>query len=141
MLMILGRNIKDLIKTGLLAGAGLALLLLLATFKFLGPFSAVLSLIGLIARVFLTERLLESEYRKWQGRLLDGVPTLVNFVPAFLEVEGVTPREALSHTVPFMSEPMKGEMWRAINKISRTGPAFGRKSTGGMRVNVSFASS
>jgi len=121
MLSILGRNVKDLIKTGLVAGAGLALLLLLVTFKFLGPFSAVLSLIGLITGVFLTERLLESEYRKWQGRLLDGVPTLVNFVPAFLEVEGVTPREALSHTVPFMSEPMKDEMWRAINKISRTG--------------------
>lgn len=120
-LSILGRNVKDLVKTGLLAGIGLALLMFLLTFKILGPFSAVLSLTGLIAGVFLTERLLESEYRKWQGRLLDGIPTLVNFVPAFLEVEGVTPREALAHTVPFISEPMKGEMWRAINKISRTG--------------------
>ncbi|WP_238492580.1 hypothetical protein [Desulfotruncus alcoholivorax] len=118
---ILNRSVKDVLKTGVITGAGLALLAFLISFKFIGPFSAVLCLISLILGVFLTEKLLQNEYRKWQSNLLDGIPTLVSFMPSFLEVEGVTPREAFANTVPFLPNPLKDEMWNAVDRIKRTG--------------------
>ncbi|MGB9826314.1 MAG: hypothetical protein ACPLRU_06550 [Desulfofundulus sp.] len=120
-LAIIGRGARDVLKTGIVTGTGLGLLVFLVFFKFAGP---LLSLVpgfgGVVVGVILTGKILENEYRKWQGRLLDGVPTLVNFVPAFLEVEGVTPREALGYTIPFLPEPLRSEMWSAFDKIRRT---------------------
>ncbi|AEG14439.1 hypothetical protein Desku_0839 [Desulfofundulus kuznetsovii DSM 6115] len=119
-LAIIGKGTRDVLKTGIVTGFGLGLLICMVSFKFAGPFSLVLGFGGVVLGVILTGTILENEYRKWQGRLLDGVPTLVNFVPAFLEVEGVTPREALGYTIPFLPEPLRSEMWSAFDKIKRT---------------------
>lgn len=120
-LKMLGRSMKDMVKTGLLVGMGLAVLIFLITFRLLGPFAVVLSLAGLILGMLLAEKLLDKEYKRWQEDLLSGVPQMVNFVPAFLEIEGVLPREALNYTLPFLPEPLKSEMWSVINKVKRTG--------------------
>jgi len=121
MLKILEKNTKDVVRTGLLAGVCLALIAFLVSYRFIGPLSVILCPACLMLGIFLTEKVLQNEYRQWQTKLFEGVPTLISFVPAFLEVEGVTPREALSHTVPFLPEPLKSEMRAAINKIKRTG--------------------
>lgn len=119
-LTILGRSVKDVIKTGIVTGMGLGLLALLISFKFLGPYSALPAVVFLALGILLTGKVLQSEFKRWQNKLLDGIPTLVNFVPAFLEIEGVTPREALTHTVAFLPEPLRSEMWSVISKIKRT---------------------
>ncbi|OPY63677.1 MAG: Bacterial type II secretion system protein F domain protein [Pelotomaculum sp. PtaU1.Bin065] len=120
-LTILGKSYKDMVKTGLLSGLGVAVLCFLLTFKFIGPYSLIASLVSFIVGIFLTEKILENEYRMWQRKILEGVPTLVNFAPAFLEVDGVTPREALSETVNFLPEPLRSEMESLVDTVKRTG--------------------
>ncbi len=118
---ILNRSIKDIVKTGLLVGIGLGFIVTLLTFKFIGPFAVVAGLLTVLSGFILAEKLVESEYKKWQERLFEGIPTLVNFTPAFLEIESITPREALNYTLPFLPEPLRSEMWSAIDRIRRTG--------------------
>lgn len=120
-LKILGRSVKDVIKTGIVTGVGLGFLALILTFKFLGPFSVIPAVVFLIFGILLTDKVLQGEFKRWQSKLADGIPTLVNFMPAFLEIEGVTPREALSHTIAFLPDPLRSEMQPVVNKIARTG--------------------
>lgn len=121
LLKVIGRTAGDVVRTGLLAGTGLGLTALLASAPFLGAFSAVLFVAFFLAGVVVTDRVVQNEFRRWQGRLFDGIPSLVGFVPAFLEVEGVTPREALVQALPFLPEPLRSEMWSAADRIRRTG--------------------
>lgn len=121
MMETIGRNMQEVVKTGALAGGGMALVLFLLSFRFLGPFSVGLAVLGMLLGVLLTDKVAQNEYARWQGRLLDGLPTLVNIMPAFLEVDGVTPREAIGHSLPFLPEPLRSEMNKVMDKIRRTG--------------------
>jgi len=113
-LALIGRTVRDVVRASLLVGVGLGFLVFLLTVKFLGVFSLVLALGCGIIGVFLIEKSIEAEYNKWRNKLLDGVPDLVGFFPAFLEVEGVTLREALEHTEPFLREPLRSEVRSAL---------------------------
>ncbi len=117
----LGRSTKEILKTGVIVGFGLALIVIITTFKFLGPYSALLAITAFLFGVLSTDKVVESEYKKWQEELFTGIPALVNFVPAFLEVQGITAREALYYSLPFIPQPLRGEMEEVINKIKRTG--------------------
>ncbi|MBC7105317.1 MAG: hypothetical protein H5T97_05210, partial [Firmicutes bacterium] len=121
MLEIAGRSPAEVARAGLFAGAGLGLLALLAGAKFLGPWSAVFAVGLFAAGVLIAGKAAENEYRRWQARLVSGMPDLVSFVPAFLEVSGVTPREALTHSLDFLSEPLKTEMFKAVDRVKRRG--------------------
>lgn len=118
---LLGKSAKAVLKTGIFTGFALAVLAFLLAFKFIGAFSVVVAVAFFILGIFITEKVLENEYRIWQGKLLEGVSALINFVPAFLEVEGVTPREALGNSVAFLPEPLRSEMAVAVDNIKRTG--------------------
>lgn len=120
-LALIGRNVRDVLRASLLVGAGLGFLVFLLTVEFLGAFSLVLAFAFGIVGVFLVEKSIETEYNKWRNRLLDGVPDLVGFFPAFLEVEGVTPREALEHTEPFLREPLRSQVKSALVSLKLKG--------------------
>lgn len=119
-LAIMGRTMGDVIKAGMVAGFGLSLLGLLS-FKFFGALSLVLAVALFILGLGITQVVMGNEFKRWQSKVLASVPTLLNFVPAFLEVGSVTPREALSHTLPLLGEPLKSELWRVVDLIARTG--------------------
>lgn len=121
LLRIIGRSVGDVARTGVAVGAGLGLIGLLVSFRFIGAFSAILFVGLLILGIVVVDRVMQNEFRQWQGRLFDGIPPLVNFMPAFLEIESVTPREALAHAIPFLPEPLKSEMWTVVDRIRRTG--------------------
>lgn len=116
-LALLGRNVRDVLKLSLLIGSGLSFLVFVVTAKFLGAFALVLAVATGVLSIFLVEKAIENEYKKWRARLLEGMPSLVGFFPAFLEVEGVTPREALEHTVPFLPEPLRSEVQSVLTSI------------------------
>ncbi|MGB9860000.1 MAG: hypothetical protein ACPLQP_08720 [Moorellaceae bacterium] len=120
-LALIGRNVRDVLKASLLVGTGLGFLVFVFTVKFLGLFSLVLAFACGILGVFFVERSIEAEYNRWRSRLLDGVPDLVGFFPAFLEVEGVTTREALEHTEPFLREPLRSEVKSALISLKLRG--------------------
>ncbi|RDV81181.1 hypothetical protein [Ammonifex thiophilus] len=116
-LRYMGKSLKDVLRASLVVGLGLALLVFLLTVKFLGAFSLVLAVAAGVLGLFLVEKAVENAGKKYREKLLDGVPSLVAFFPAFLEVEGVTPKEALEHTVPFLPEPLRSEVAQALVKL------------------------
>ena len=122
-LAVVNRSAADIIKTGLFIGFCLGLVTLIASFKFIGVLAIPLSIAAMLAGIFLAEFAAQNEFRAWQARLFEGVPVMVNFIPAFLEVGSIIPREAISMTIPFLPEPLKSEVWAALDKIKRTGDA------------------
>lgn len=91
---------------------------LLAYFK-IKEFALLAGILVSILWLVIERLIAEQAYRKWQGELFEGIPTLINFFPAFLEVEGVTPRESLALTLPFLPEPLRTEMWVVLDSITR----------------------
>lgn len=120
-LSAMGRSPEEVIKISLTVGAGLALVGGFLSFKFLKILALAIAAVLFIAGIWITQLVVENEFKRWQSKILSGIPTLLNFVPAFLEVGSVTPREALSLTLPFLSNPLAEELWSVVDTISRTG--------------------
>ncbi|MEG6617492.1 hypothetical protein V6C27_13850 [Peptococcaceae bacterium 1198_IL3148] len=120
-LTIINKSIDDIIKYATFFGLGFGLLATILTVKFIGAFSIIVGFVATVAGVLTTRILIENEFKKWQAELFQGVPPLINFMPAFLDVGALTPSEALVYTVPFLPEPLKSEMQLVINRIKRTG--------------------
>ena len=118
---ILDKEVEDVISIGLLIGGAFGVLGFLITVLPLGGYAIVVGVAFFISGLFLTEIVLSNEYRRWQDKLLEGIPTLINFMPSFLEVGTITPREAINLTIPFLSNPLRAEMMSVVNKIARTG--------------------
>jgi len=76
-----------------------------------------------IAGCFVSEWSALNSYRKWQGRLAEGITILVDFMPAFLELPTSTTLSAIEQTVLFLPEPLKSEVSRLLDNIKRTGKA------------------
>jgi uncharacterized membrane protein YhaH (DUF805 family) len=114
------KSAEEVVRTGLLTGGMLALLGFLVFFNFIGAFAVLVAVAFFFLGIFVTQKVLENEYRRWQDNLYAGVPQLVNFVPAFLEIEGITVREAIEHTLVFLPQPLRQEIWQALDMIKRT---------------------
>ncbi|GAF24708.1 glutamate-1-semialdehyde aminotransferase [Moorella thermoacetica Y72] len=114
-----GRTVRELIQSGALIGAGLALLGFLIGVKFLGVFALVPAAALFLLGIFLAASAVDTEFRRWQAKVLAGVPNLFNFVPVFLETGAVTPREALFLSLPFIPEPLRGLLENALSRIAR----------------------
>jgi len=114
------RNQAQIIKIGLILGgiAGLLSVLLI------GDLIAVV-LIPLLALggLLLFDAWVGIDYKYWQNNLADGLPTLIHFLPAFLQTGAITTRRALELTAPFLPEPLRSEMAGAVNQLTRTGAA------------------
>jgi len=121
LLAIVGRSMQEVVKTGIVTGTGLGLIAFMTTFRLVGPLAVAIAVACSLLGVLLTGKAVNNEYRRWQARLLAGLPTLVNFLPSFLAVDGVTAREALGYSLSFLPEPLKSELWAVLDKIRRTG--------------------
>lgn len=120
-LAIVNRSAADIIKSGLFIGLGLGVLALLAGMKFIGLLAIPAAIAVALLGIYLAELGAQNDFKTWQARLFEGVPVMVNFVPAFLEVGSISPREAIALTLPFLPEPLKTEVWTALDRIKRTG--------------------
>ncbi len=114
-----GRTVHELVRSGALIGAGLALLGFLLGVKFLGVFALVPAAVLFLLGMFLAANAVDTEFRRWQAKVLAGVPNIFNFVPVFLETGAVTPREALFLSLPFIPEPLWGLLENALSRIAR----------------------
>lgn len=117
----MGKTQADIIKIALMIGLGLGFITFFIGFKFIGVLVIPLAIIVAIGGVLLTEKVLENEFKLWQARALESAPTLINFIPAFLEIGNVTLGDTIRMTLPFLREPLKSEVWRAYDQIARTG--------------------
>ncbi|KUK11511.1 MAG: hypothetical protein XD50_0294 [Clostridia bacterium 41_269] len=121
MLNVIGKTAKEVTRKGILLASLLAFLSFALTVKFIGVFALLAAVFFFGIGILLTEKLIEGEFRRWQARVIENMPVLISFMPAFLEIEGITPREALSYSVGFLSDPLKSELESVIDKIKRTG--------------------
>ncbi|MBO8128244.1 MAG: hypothetical protein H0Z39_03470 [Peptococcaceae bacterium] len=122
-LEILGRSVGQVLRASLLIGGGLGAVTFLGAAKFVGAWTLPAALVAFFSGAALVELTLVNEFRAWQQKMLDGLPALVNFVPAFLDIGSITAREALEKTVPFLPEPLRSEMVETVGHISRTADA------------------
>ncbi|MDA8337162.1 MAG: hypothetical protein M0Z41_19605 [Peptococcaceae bacterium] len=122
---ILGGGPGRYLRQGFLLGGLSGLLLFLLTFSRLRAFAGLFLLAGAGSGAILADLALRQRYTRWQDGIIMGLPVLVDFLPAFLEIRGVTVRDALAHTVDFLPEPLRGEMDDAVREIRRSGNARG----------------
>lgn len=94
------------------------------TFVVTRSFNVLTVLVGLVtlaAGTVVGKLNTDQLYKRWQGGLLEGVPTFIDFFPAFLEVEGIINKEALRLTLDFLPEPLYSEMWQVYFRIDTAG--------------------
>ncbi|RJX22196.1 MAG: hypothetical protein C4575_01980 [Desulforudis sp.] len=122
-LAVLSKHSKEVVNTAFLIGGGIGVVSLLFGWILVGPWAFIIAIFGFIGGMLLTDVLIQNEYKQAQARLFEGIPALINFMPAFLEIGSITPREAMQHTLSFLPEPLKSEMWSVCDRIARTGNA------------------
>ncbi|MDI6906426.1 MAG: hypothetical protein QMC81_02900 [Thermoanaerobacterales bacterium] len=120
-LKVLGRSVGQLIRFSMLFGGILGGLTFLASVRFIGLWALPLAVLVGLGGIGVVEFGLRNEFRSWQDRMVDGLPQLVGFVPAFLSVGSITPSEALRLTLPFLPQPLRSEMAAVVDKITDTG--------------------
>ncbi|SHE97840.1 hypothetical protein SAMN02745218_01197 [Desulfofundulus australicus DSM 11792] len=116
-----GRTPEEVVKRWLLFGVPLGLLVILLAWESLGVLSVAAALILVAAILFALDAAVANEYRRWRDKLVDGIPVLAAFVPAFLETGVVTPRRALELALPFLPEPLRSELDSAVGSVARSG--------------------
>ncbi len=121
---VLSKHQQAVVNTAIAIGVGLGALVLIGGWFLVGYWSLILAVFASLLGTVLTDMLLQNEYKQLQEKMLAGVPAVISFVPAFLEVGSITPREAIEHTLAFTAEPFKSEMRTALSRISRTGNPY-----------------
>ncbi|MBE3582128.1 MAG: hypothetical protein IMW96_10955 [Thermoanaerobacteraceae bacterium] len=117
-LQTIGRTAGELFRGGAVIGGAAAFLAFVVAVRFLGVFALVPAAVAFMVGPLLASASVDYEFRRWQGRVLDGVPNLFNFVPAFLETGVLTPREALALSLPFIPQPLRGLLENAVASIT-----------------------
>jgi len=122
---ILGNGAGQYLRQGfLLSGLAGVLLFLLTSWR-LHAWACLFLAAGAGSGALLADLALRQRYTRWQDGIILGLPILVDFLPAFLEVKGVTMRDALGNTVDFLPEPLRSEVEAAVQEIRRNGNARG----------------
>jgi hypothetical protein len=118
----MGKSVGGVIRTSLLIGVCFGMLGLIVAF-FLAPhwLELIIGVFCFAIGIALSQAVESSEFKKWQTRVLDDVPTLTSFAPSFLKVGSITLRDAIAMTVPFLKGPLGDEIWTALDTVKRTG--------------------
>lgn len=118
---VTNKTMADLLKTTLFVGLFLSAIVVILTFKWLGMFSFVLTLPAFVAGMFITRNSLSLEFLAWQKDMRKGLSSLLEFMKAFLKLEGLTTKEALGQSVANIPNPLKTELELTLQQISDTG--------------------
>lgn len=118
---MLSKDLKELFNASIALGLGLAFLLGIFTYIFVPILVPIAIVLGFGIGVILVDIGIDTEYKRFQSQMAQGTLPLASFMPAFLEAEGVTPREALMFTLPFIPTPLHEELRLAVSRIARTG--------------------
>jgi hypothetical protein len=122
-LEIVGRKAKDVLKSGLLIGVCLGVFGFMITLKRLHWLAIIVGIASFFVGLLMARFGVNREFKNWQARVFDDVPNLISFTPAFLRTGSITLRGAISLTLPFLSGPLRDEIWMTIDRIKRTGSA------------------
>ncbi len=120
-LAILGKTTGDAFRFSLAVSIAAGLLGFLPAFFKWRWLALIVGVAFFVSGFLLSQHAVKNEFKKWQARVFGDVPTLISFAPSFLRVGGITLRDAISMTVPFLSGPLRDEVWTALDRIRRTG--------------------
>jgi Flp pilus assembly protein TadB len=124
-LKILGKTVGDVVKSSLFISAGIGFFGFLMAFYRLHWLALIVGIACFAVGLALSRAGVNNEFKRWQARVFEEVPILISFAPSFLKVGGITLRDAISMTVPFLEGPLRDEIWTALDKIQRTGNTRG----------------
>lgn len=122
-LAIIGKTVEDTAMSSFFVSAGAGLLGFIITFSKLHGLSSLVGIVCFAIGFLVSQVGIKNEFNKWQAQVFAELPTLISFAPSFLKVGGITLREAISMTVPFLRGPLRDEVWNALDRIKRTGAA------------------
>lgn len=120
-IQLMEKETKTLFTTGIIIGVSTALLMGIVAFVIFPALIPIGIILGLAVGILLVNIAIENEHQKYQREMAIGALPLVRFMPSFLEVDGIIPREALTNTLPFVPDPLQKELKIAISRIVRTG--------------------
>ncbi|MTI82347.1 MAG: hypothetical protein FH756_00295 [Firmicutes bacterium] len=120
---VIQKSKDEVVKIAMVSTLGSAGVILVLGFKPLGFWATVLAVVVSILILIGLEFVLQNEFKRWQDSMFDSMPTLVNFIPAFLSVGSITLLQSIKLTIPFLSDPLKSEMWTVWEEINRSGGA------------------
>jgi hypothetical protein len=118
---VLGRTADDVVKISIIISVFLGILGILFTLRRWHWLALVAGAACFMTGFLLSQAVVENEFKRWQSMVFNEVPVLINFAPAFLKVGGITLRDAISMTIPFLSSPLREEIWTMLDRIRRTG--------------------
>lgn len=120
-LSLVGRERNELFQYGIILGIGSGGLIGLIMYLIAPALVPVGLILGLGLGIVLVDIAIENEYKKFQRQMAEGTIPLADFMPSFLETESITPREALALSLPFIPNPLKKELEKAVIDIARSG--------------------
>ena len=115
-LKILGKTVGDVIRSSLFISACIGLLGFLLAFFRLHWLALIVGIACFAIGFMLSQAGVNNEFKRWQARVFEEVPILISFAPSFLKVGGITLRDAISMTVPFLKGPLRDEIWAALRQ-------------------------
>ncbi|HBK68952.1 MAG TPA: hypothetical protein DDZ91_09945 [Firmicutes bacterium] len=124
-LEIMKRTADEYLKKALVVGVMVGLIFTLPGLFVIGVPALLFLFVGLALSVVIAEVSISATYQKWQEGVLEDLPALIDFLPAFLESPSITPRQALENTIPFLPGALGGELKVVVDNIKRTGDAKG----------------
>lgn len=120
-LEILGKTVGGIIKSSFFISVCMGMLGFLLAFSRLRWFAVIPGVICFAIGLSMSQAAVGNEFRRWQAKVFSEVPTLIGVMPAFLKVGGITLREAITMTLPFIHGPLQEELLNVIDRIKRTG--------------------
>lgn len=124
-----------MLKKGFIIGVLIGILLLLLTIHAMGSLSLSMFFVGMILGILAVDMSIRRSYREWRQNMAMGIPSLIDFLPAFLEIKGMTVFSALKSTLSFIPEPLKSEIGYTVTRIGNTGDYAGALNRLSARIN------
>ncbi|MEG6512406.1 hypothetical protein V6C32_10830 [Desulforamulus ruminis] len=120
-LTVLNKTPQDLLKTTLLVGSFLSFLAVIVAYKLLGLFSLILAVPAFFFGMIITRNDLKLKFAAWQMEMRKGLSSLLEFMRAFLKLEGVTTKEALNQSIKNLPNPLKSELEKTMKSLAESG--------------------
>lgn len=123
-LSIINKSKEEVMRLAVIVGAGTGLLVFITAYILLRQISVLavsISLIFIVIGIYITQLVIENEFKSWQEELVLGLKPFTGFFPVYAHLGVLTRAECIKYTLEFVSEPLKTELEKVLEYYGRTG--------------------
>lgn len=117
----INKTTGDMLKTTLFAGTFISLMVIIIASKWLGSMALLMVLPAFVFGAYQTRKTLQIKFSGWQAQMCDGLTPLLEFMKSFFKLDGITTREAMEYSLEHIPEPLKSELTKTVQELTRTG--------------------